>query len=387
MVSRGAWERRLSGLETGTDAVLYVEIVTVQLDPELADAFAERLRSNLRGSDVVGRLSQRQYVARVPSETSGQVARRLREVLGAPFDTAQGGRKLTFIVSVTTAESDNEDLLWNAVVTGHAEAHGVMQTLFSTTMGAARSLDELAELVTQSSVHAFGADRAVLSVDGRVWDVGHSVGDPNLSLDLSPQRDARWTLRSWSQHDPRTHPAFVSALQASLSVQIERVIALGEADRIARTDPLTGVANRAGLAAHLEAREPHEFGCVAMVDIDHFKRVNDNFGHESGDEVLTAVAGLLVDCSGEKDLVVRWGGEEFLLLLDDGASMAEARCEQMRSAIARAVVAPDGSPVTVSVGVVPVTTSFDAARQAADTALYEAKAHGRNRTQLRIPTL
>jgi diguanylate cyclase (GGDEF)-like protein/PAS domain S-box-containing protein len=158
---------------------------------------------------------------------------------------------------------------------------------------------------------------------------------------------------------------------------------------LATTDPLTGAWNRrAGEARLLEAfrdwsRSERAFALL-MVDCDHFKTVNDRWGHEAGDQVL----GTLVRVSGETirraDAVIRWGGEEFLLLLPDtGRETAIMVAERVRRAVAAATVenAGDTIAVTVSIGVA-VAEAADARPddiiRRADRALYGAKHGGRN---------
>jgi diguanylate cyclase (GGDEF)-like protein len=128
---------------------------------------------------------------------------------------------------------------------------------------------------------------------------------------------------------------------------------------------------------------------VLVVDVDHFKQVNDTLGHAAGDEVLVEVATRLRDGVRDGDVVARWGGEEFLVLLPevpDADSLGQA-AERLRAAVAaRPVQTAQGErPVTVSVGAClagdgPQLTD-DAVRRA-DDALYEAKRGGRDRVVL-----
>ncbi len=151
-----------------------------------------------------------------------------------------------------------------------------------------------------------------------------------------------------------------------------------------RLDELTGVANRRGMLAALgrafarAARSGHPLALL-MVDIDHFKDVNDRHGHAEGDAALVRVARLLVDGVRLGDTVARWGGEEFCVLLprcdEEGALHLAERL--------RAAVAASGEPaVTISVGVALVEPARETPSQAlvrADRALYKAKRDGRDR--------
>ena len=177
------------------------------------------------------------------------------------------------------------------------------------------------------------------------------------------------------------------------------VAARAEAERLSRTDPVTGIANRthfaASLAVELERwqRAGRPLG-VLMIDVDYFKRVNDTFGHVIGDAVLCSIATGLTRLVRGDDLVARWGGEEFALLLPDVPSedALERLAESLRQAISAGPVLVDGGPpsivVTVSVGGVfaaPGPWSADFLIDTADRALYVAKRAGRNQTRLFTP--
>jgi diguanylate cyclase (GGDEF)-like protein len=152
-----------------------------------------------------------------------------------------------------------------------------------------------------------------------------------------------------------------------------------------QVDPLTGVANRRGFVAALNTahRAAQRTGAVyglLMIDIDHFKRINDEHGHAAGDAALRRVGQLLADQGRAGDTVGRLGGEEFCLLLpaSDGAG-AEGLARRICSAVA------DELTLTVSIGVALVDAgreSADEAMQRADAALYRAKSAGRNRVVL-----
>jgi diguanylate cyclase (GGDEF)-like protein len=159
--------------------------------------------------------------------------------------------------------------------------------------------------------------------------------------------------------------------------------------RAARTDALTGVANRRHLDEELarlfeRARAIQEPLAVAIVDADHFKRVNDDFSHATGDTVLRCLAGILAETLGPNALCARYGGEEFAVGLP-GADVAVAvtLLERLRAAVegfSWGAVA-SGLRVTVSVGVVSANATHDAADalSRADEVLYRAKRTGRNR--------
>jgi diguanylate cyclase (GGDEF)-like protein/PAS domain S-box-containing protein len=159
---------------------------------------------------------------------------------------------------------------------------------------------------------------------------------------------------------------------------------------LATTDPLTGVLNRRAGEARLQDAFRHwqRYGrvfAVLMIDCDHFKTVNDRQGHDAGDKVLEAVARICTGILREADVTIRWGGEEFVLLLPaTGLAAAVAVAERLRAAIAAAATECHGHAitVTVSIGVAAVDEPDAAADDVvhrADRALYRAKHAGRNR--------
>ena len=157
-------------------------------------------------------------------------------------------------------------------------------------------------------------------------------------------------------------------------------------ERVANTDALTGLANRHAAARALGERlgripEPLT---VMLLDLDEFKRINDSHGHQAGDAVLRESAARMRDALPEGALLGRWGGEEFIVILDGAPGLEPASvAEAMRAALAAAPVSFDGVaiPVTVSIGVATAFSSdgIDALLAEADAALYRAKGAGRNR--------
>jgi len=153
-------------------------------------------------------------------------------------------------------------------------------------------------------------------------------------------------------------------------------------------DELTGLLNRRGLARRLGASTGCS-SCVVMLDVDHFKAYNDHFGHPEGDECLRRVAAAMSSVLRPVDVLARFGGEEFTVVLDDVDPVAARRtAERLREAVAELALPhparPGGGTVTVSAGLAwgPSTTQ---ALAAADAALYAAKAAGRNRVVAGAP--
>lgn len=162
----------------------------------------------------------------------------------------------------------------------------------------------------------------------------------------------------------------------------EALLALSE------RDPLTGVLNRRGLFRQGEGAMPGQTRCVVVLDIDHFKRVNDQFGHGCGDEVIRYVAGVLVAEVRKDDLVGRIGGEEFAIIMGGvSGQMARDICDRIRRQIetgSRQGACLPCEGVTVSMGVVCASAEADLALMLtkADAAMYRVKEAGRNGVHL-----
>ncbi|MGN5373432.1 diguanylate cyclase [Sphingomonas hankookensis] len=163
-------------------------------------------------------------------------------------------------------------------------------------------------------------------------------------------------------------------------------------ERLASTDPLTGLANRRTMMTMLEAVRENAMRAgrpyaVAMIDIDHFKRINDAHGHQIGDLVIEAVAGRIAGSVRAHDCVARYGGEEIAILFADAAPQdAWTITERLREEIARTPIDARGVSVvvTVSAGIAAAgaDTTPAAMLHQADQALYRAKRAGRNRVEL-----
>ena len=161
----------------------------------------------------------------------------------------------------------------------------------------------------------------------------------------------------------------------------------------AATDALTGLPNNRAVQDTIKRMVAQASRSIsplsaALLDLDHFKRINDAYGHSRGDEVLAAVATVLRSSLRESDFVGRYGGEEFLLLLPDtGRDQAVVVADKVRLAVASLGLSEIGQPVTASLGVACVpddAADADTLIRAADRALYAAKGNGRNRVELFI---
>ncbi len=170
-----------------------------------------------------------------------------------------------------------------------------------------------------------------------------------------------------------------------LNAELTRAYA--DMKRVSETDHLTGVQNRAAFEARIVALQARRPGWFLVVDIDHFKAINDSHGHAFGDAALVAVTNALTAVTGPDDIVARIGGEEFAIYLPVASNAAALWLgEQIRQRVADLQLADaDGQPIalTVSIGVAGGRgfTAFTGL-QAADRAMYRAKEAGRDRVQL-----
>ena len=158
---------------------------------------------------------------------------------------------------------------------------------------------------------------------------------------------------------------------------------IGKLNKDAQTDPLTGLLNRRAMAQVLETyRSEQTAFSVVVLDIDHFKRVNDTHGHDTGDKVLVQLSKIMQKYSREADSVCRVGGEEFLILLP-GTSLEAAGnfAERLRVAVEQAPMALVGH-ITISLGVAhwpDDAKELSETLKLADDRMYQAKQLGRNR--------
>jgi diguanylate cyclase (GGDEF)-like protein len=184
-------------------------------------------------------------------------------------------------------------------------------------------------------------------------------------------------------------------LEGRLARAINRIAdALADTHDRATVDRLTGVANRqsllAALFAEVERASRYERPLsVAFVDIDHFKAVNDSYGHAAGDIVLRGVAQTIAASLRASDLIGRYGGEEFMLILTEtGVEEGAVLAEKLRTVVQRQRFAVEGNPelaVTISIGIaggIGQQVRMEALVRDADAAMYSAKSLGRNQTYI-----
>ena len=195
---------------------------------------------------------------------------------------------------------------------------------------------------------------------------------------------------------PRTLTADQQSVLRDLAAvvvdELELRRANAELRRLAATDPMTGAANRRSFFTLAKkelarARRRKHPTTVLILDIDHFKQVNDTYGHEAGDRAIVALAGAAARTLRREDIFARLGGEEFAALLPETDSAAAyGLAERLRSTIKEVSIEGPNGPfgIAVSIGlsaVDPADSTIDAALRRADAALYEAKRNGRDRVE------
>ena len=223
-------------------------------------------------------------------------------------------------------------------------------------------------------------DSPALEFEVRVSEVGE--GDRRIGS-LVQLRDVT------AQHHAQTR---IAGTLAERDEQLRQVAQLeAELREQAMRDPLTGLYNRRALVQRFEAERQHQRVTgqsltLVLIDIDHFKRINDRFGHATGDAVLVAVAATLREGVRTSDAVFRIGGEEFALLLPNAdALQATLRVQGLRQGLQALALPLVGAGVTFSAGIAACEAGddmLDPLLRRADEALYLAKAGGRNRSMV-----
>lgn len=189
--------------------------------------------------------------------------------------------------------------------------------------------------------------------------------------------------------------SFVKVGNEVSKIREREKIIIGELENLSRSDQLTGLHNRRYFSERLleeveRIKRNNTPACLIMLDVDLFKSINDTYGHPSGDLVLQEVSAALRSILRNTDLLARWGGEEFMILLPETNSVnASVLAERMRKAIEEMTI-KGVRKVTASFGVVEYDSSvetIEAALKYLDNALYSAKKQGRNKVVLAEPAL
>jgi diguanylate cyclase (GGDEF)-like protein/PAS domain S-box-containing protein len=224
---------------------------------------------------------------------------------------------------------------------------------------------------------------------------GHTVAAQFEKRYLTREGGIVWALASISLLHEKNEPL---CYLLQLHDVTERKDAESRLAQLAHADPLTGLANRAWLSdeisRQIQLASRHRSGfAVVFIDLDHFKQVNDTYGHEAGDELLKSVAKMLKGAIREVDAIARLGGDEFVVLLTDIAQQDDVLhvTDKLRSECARPFqVAGEQVRIGLSLGVSMYPDDALDARtllRYADSALYHAKAEGRNNVQFYRPEL
>lgn len=270
-----------------------------------------------------------------------------------------------------------------AVAASHPARAPEVRTLVQRDAALGRSVADAAHGPYRGDVDRYFSSA---SVPNTPWRVVTSV--PVAGLYASVRGPSQWV------------PWLVLGLLALLAygalfVSLRYVAGRRQLAVLSDTDTLTRLPNRRSMERQLtafggRARRHARPWSVLMVDLDHFKQVNDTYGHPAGDCVLEVMAGRLQAALRLGDEVGRWGGEEFLVVLDSADETDAVRvAERLRAACATPIEVPDIGPVavTLSVGCATTTTApADELVAAADVALYRAKSDGRDRVES-APTL
>jgi two-component system, cell cycle response regulator len=340
--------------------------------------------------------------------TSGSVPERLSQLLDAAlYDSTIAGevRALshhadleTVFTELTRLASDVVTYRWLALSLEPAaadprlmlhtckNARAVSETEAREALGLASQLPEERRKNVPSDVYVIEDARPLGSESGAAPLVSTlRFGDKVMgSLAIAPTR------RGASHEDRR----LLSIIARELGGPLRMVGLIAEARRLAATDGLTGLMNRRAFLEIIardrqrSERNVHPWSLL-LLDVDHFKRVNDTWGHDAGDAVLQGVARVLQKIARKSDYVARWGGEEFVVALVQTAEAgARVAAERVRRALAEAHFSiPSGEviAVTASIGLASASSpswNIDDLIGRSDKAMYAAKHRGRNRVEI-----
>ena len=255
----------------------------------------------------------------------------------------------------------------------------------------ASTITEAARLISERSLSLILLDLHLPDTDGRNLllslredPVTASIPIVVITADTNPEHQDECLGLGADEYFRK--PFDLESLAVAVSTRLRRS---AEISSESHRDALTGLANRRALAIEFDRARKHASQgetpiTVAMLDLDHFKEINDTYGHVAGDEVLKRLASVLPRVLRGSDFVCRWGGEEFVLVLPEtDEAQAAIVVEKVLAALRSERFGEDGSgfQVTLSAGVaaVPPDASLDDVVAEADRRLYRAKSAGRNR--------
>ena len=268
----------------------------------------------------------------------------------------------------------------------HPRAHARVLRVFPGPAARSRDVPRYAvyaidEPAPQEPPHLVSLDSMVIEAirKARPWSMSASEGNARLLVTLAAGNEVRYVVELEGDFDPAAARQW-GVFASIASRYFERLVD-------AETDPLTRLSNRrafhsqldSGLRRWVAGTRPHFF---AVLDVDHFKRINDQWGHLYGDEILVRFAQLLRETMRAGDLLYRFGGEEFVLIYGTESESGGLQTLERFRAVVEAYPFPGIGRVSVSIGftrisepTVPATLLIERA----DQAMYYAKEHGRNR--------
>ncbi len=406
-LSQGEWHDFVDYLQLprrypGIQSIGYAEVMGArERDPSVVVVYNEPFtgpNARMIGTDMFADPSCRAAMER--ARDSGDTAITAKVELAGDALDGSGARQPGFYMYLpvlrpaarTSARKDPEEI--EGYVLGAFRVYDLMRGIFNE--GVLQVLD----------MRIY--DGAAEAPAGELFDSRTAWGGPSAGAEAAFQRvvpfpmpGRSWTIRFSSRPDfdaalgrERPWSLLAAAVAASLVVFLltrALVATLERAHHLSMRDPLTGLYNRRYLEETMRREVPraHRAGQpvgLIVLDIDHFKRLNDTHGHDAGDFVLARMGELLRGATRESDIACRYGGEEFAVILP-GASLAVARdrAEAIRAAFAAADFDFEGDklgPMTLSAGIsalAPGAGDWPQALQEADRALYTAKEAGRNR--------
>ena len=252
-------------------------------------------------------------------------------------------------------------------------------------------LEEIINIFAQESRASIAFDQ--IRYRNRQHNIDIGLGDTaphscNYRLLVDREYQGEVTVRRHRPFKPEEQ-RLIEDLLAELVYPLRNALLYKSALEAAQKDPLTGIGNRAALdstlAREIELAKRHNTPLsLIAIDIDHFKRINDTHGHSFGDQVIRTVARNAAATIRSCDMLFRYGGEEFVILLSNtDTEGAMLLAERLRQRIAKLAIDQKGAPVAVTISMGIATSmsadSPDTLFIAADKALYEAKQKGRNR--------
>ncbi len=348
--------------------------------PQLAAALAGRAAVSNVGPEAA--LGNPVVAFAVPFQTPSG-----RRVFSGAFNVSRTplGAYMSHVIVISSRRVYLVDAAGNVIASSGAHLPG-RETLGQTNPRLARAL-ATASSGSYASAHG-GQVFVSVPVSGTPWRLVAAVSQSQLYASADGFRWLAWlALAGWA-----VAGLLIVLLGSRLQRSRERLSRLNsELDRLARVDALTGARNRRDIEERLHAelsatRRHHTSLAVLLIDIDHFKHVNDTQGHQAGDAVLSATVNTIGSMLRAEDSLGRWGGEEFLVVLPQtDADGALAIAERIRAQVARpgSASGDERDTVTVTIGAATWTGGgVDDLISSADHALYAGKAAGRNNVQL-----